>query len=51
MTSLTGHCNVSWQDVVVDTLHMDRPFTIFYLAIHSVNTVDSAPEDSHGVMA
>jgi hypothetical protein len=35
MTRLTGHCTVSWQDVVVDTVHKDRPFTVFQLAVHT----------------
>jgi len=35
MTRLTGRCTVSWQDVVVDTLHRDRPFTVFQLAVHT----------------
>jgi len=35
MTRLTGHCTVSWQDEVVDTLHKDRPFTLFQLTVHT----------------
>ena len=33
MTRLTGHCTVSWQDVVVDTLHKARPFNYTYCNI------------------
>ena len=35
MKRLTGHCTLSWQDVVVDTLHKDRPFTVFQLTVHT----------------
>jgi len=35
MTSLTGQCTVSWKDVVVDTVHKDRPFTVYQLALHT----------------
>jgi len=35
MTRLTGHCIVSWQDVLVHTLHKDGPFTVFQLAVHT----------------
>ena len=34
-TRLTGHSAVIWLDVVVDTLHIDRPFTVFQLAVHT----------------
>jgi len=46
MTILTGHCTVSRQDVVVDTVHKHRPFTIFQLAVHSVDTVENVQEDT-----
>jgi len=35
MTRLTGHCTVSWQDVVVDTLNKDLPFSLFQLTVHT----------------
>jgi len=50
LTSLTGQFTVSWQDVVADILHNDRPFTVFQLAVHSVDMVGSAPEGSHGIL-
>jgi len=35
MTRLTGHCTVSWQDEVMDTLHKGRLFSLFLLTVHT----------------
>jgi len=51
MARLTGRCTVSRQGVVVETLHKDGLFTVFSWQYIRVDTVDSAPEDSHCLFA